>query len=508
VTQLPKTPVMRHVGGSRKAALLSVGLLLAALLSATLGSAPVGASSVLDLLGTTTTTKPKTTTTTIPTGPPKRTAMAKTATLHSSPVGLAAGDYQVTVTGLTSSTPTYGEIDQQIGGTGKLLRTADFLAGPTPQTVTAEVRIAGPTDLLAPVTSTIPVSWTSITYTPASYSFVARGAAITKPDGTTAVLHGVQGALDMAAGDYVALWDYYPKVNEFRISVNEECWDSYFTAAQSSGTCDRYDNQTGLTGAAAYQAWVQQSINTVIAAGRTVILTVDIAGRDDPTWIPPTQNDRFGPDQQTLVVYDQLAQIYGNNPSVIFETTNEPKMSVYSNYPPNNTPGADLWRLGGMVTVGSQTWNLPGVQTLADRLRADGINNLILLNGPAFASNLTPIGPNPILGTNLALAYHAYRSPDNQQTYPPSLNWAVGPYVDPAGSYRYAALLTEFATGQSDLFGAASKYLVSVINFAKAHGDGWDAFGWQPIAWNQFGLLNSYDPFSVNSKGKTVGAKF
>jgi hypothetical protein len=423
------------------------------------------------------------------------------------PAGAAAGDYLLTVTGLNASVPTYGQVTQIVTGTTKSQRTAVFVIWGVPTTVTAEVRVTGPGDIFVPVGTTQPVTWTSITLTPATYSYVSRGSDIIAPDGTVAALHGTQGSFDMVDSDFANAFAAFPKLNEWRVNINEECWDTFFTAAQASANCNRY-NSGNLTGAAAYQAHVNQDINDIISAGRTVIITTDFSGRDTPSYIPPTQADLFGPDQRSLVLYDQLVQLWGSNPSVIFETTNEPKVNAYASYPPNNTSGPILWRVGGNVTVSGMTWNMPGVQTIADRIRADGATNLILINGTNYGSNLTPVELHPVLGTNLAYSYHAYHSPDNAPTYPPSLDWAVAPVIDPNGSYKYAGMMTEFGTGQSDSGGSASAYLQSTISWAEKYSNGWSAFGWQPLAFNQFGLLSSYNPLTLNSKGVTVTNNF
>ena len=423
------------------------------------------------------------------------------------PVGVPAGNYLLTVSGLVATAPTTGVIAQQIGGSGPLLRTAEFFATTSPTTVTAQVRVAGPSDVFSPVGDSATAIWTSATLTAANWSYLVRGQSITSPGGAGVAWHGVNAHLSMTDQDYANLATTYPQAKAVRIFVNEECWDPFFTAAQATALCHKYDVGS-LTGSAAYQAHIQQAVTSITSRGQVAVPVVDIAGRDTPSWIPPTQVDRFGPDQESLVVYDQLAGLFKDNPSVVFETTNEPKINATNLYPPNNVKGDELWANGGIITVTSMTWNMPGVQQIVDHIRAAGASNLILIDGTSYAANLLAVEAHPVLGTNLAYAFHGYAVPDTSTQYPPGFDTHVFPLIDPNGPYKYAAMLTEFGTVQTDTSGAASAYLQSCITWANTHGVGWMAYAWYPISYDHYGLLNSYRPLSLTSRGSTVVSNF
>ena len=426
------------------------------------------------------------------------------------PALVAAGDYLLTVNGLAASATTLGLVGQKIGGVGALLRNVDFSIGTVPSNVTAQVRVVGPTDVFNITTRSAPAHWSSITLTPATWGFVARGTAITSPTSSNVIWHGVNTPA-LHNTNYTSLFTAFPKAGAVRIIVSEECWDTYFTAAQQTTTCQSND-ANGLTGAAAYQAWVDQAVVGITGAGRMAMLAVDWAGRDNPNWIPKAQTDLFGPDQQSLVVYQQLAQKYAGNPLVVFETTNEPKMNPTKIYGPNQIIGSLLWRSGGPMIMDNIRWNEPGVQQIVNQVRSAGANNLVLVNALSWGENLLPIKSNPILGPNVAYSYHGYRAPDNAASYPPMWDTQIKPLIDPAGAYAYASVLSEFGTAQVDqappTFAQGSAYLQSCINWAVKSGSSWLGNGWYPISWGQYGLLNSLVPLSLTSRGKTVAKNF
>src|SRR5665213_1421149 len=208
-------------------------------------------------------------------------------------VGVPAGDYLLTVNGLIGAAATYGDVAQQVNGTGAVLRNGDFAATTTARTVTEQVRIAGPSDIFSIVTRSAALSWTSATLTPATWGFLTRGPSITSPNSTNVIWHGVNVLTTTLSGDITRLFASYPRTTSVRFTLNEECWDPFFTTAEKQSTCTQFNTAT-LTGAPAYQAAVANLVNEVTSTGRTVILGVDQAGRDASTWIPGTQADLFG----------------------------------------------------------------------------------------------------------------------------------------------------------------------------------------------------------------------
>ena len=422
-------------------------------------------------------------------------------------VGVPAGDYLLTVTGLTATATTYGQIGQKVNGQGSILRTADFLASTIPRAVTAEVRVSGPKDTFAPITYTASASWSSITLASASWAYLARGVQITSPTAGNVVWHGINAIPDMVHQDYVNLATAYPRAKFVRVMVDEGCWDPFFVAGQTTSFCRQ------LGGSASYQANVKSAVADIVSHGQVAMLLANNAGRDNPNWYPKVITDDFGPDQHTLALYHALDQLYANNPQVIFETTNEPKMNVGQRYAPNNIEGGALWLNGGTATVDNISWNAPGVQQIVDQIRSDGASNLVLAEGSSWGENLLTAEATPVVGTNVGYSYHGYRDPDNQPTYPPNWDSEVAPVIGSNSTYHYAGMLSEFGTTQSDVLPpvliAASKYLQSCITWTVNRGMGWAAWGWYPDTWGDpFAIVHTYQPLTLNSKGTTVAKNF
>ena len=157
---------------------------------------------------------------------------------------------------------------------------------------------------------------------------------ITTPTAGNVVWHGINAIPDMVHQDYVNLATAYPRAKFVRVMVDEGCWDPFFVAGQTTSFCRQ------LGGSASYQANVKSAVADIVSHGQVAMLLANNAGRDNPNWYPKVIADDFGPDQHTLALYHALDQLYPNNPRVIFETTNEPKMNVGQRYAPNNIEGA------------------------------------------------------------------------------------------------------------------------------------------------------------------------
>jgi hypothetical protein len=410
------------------------------------------------------------------------------------PVGVAAGDYLLTVDGLTAPSRVEGQIYQLMGGTGVPARNADVEAGPVPGPVTATVRVSSPSDVFNLSTPGVAATWTSMTLTATTWSYLVRGQAITSRTDPHVIWHGVNSNPAMLDSDYANLHQSFPHDRIVRTTINEECWDPFFTAAQTRPGCNSQ----------LYRSHIQAAVAATIANSMVALIDIRDSGRDNPNYIPPSGADVIAPDQHTLSVWKDLAGLYANNPNVIFETFNEPTIKPGTTYPPANLDGGVLWRTGGPITMGGITWQAPGVQQIVDQIRAAGAYNLTMIEGASWGGNLTPVETRPVHGTNLAYSFHAYAG--YSTVYPSSLDTQVAPLLDPNRPYRYAGYLTEFGTTNQDLFPLmnGSNYLRSVINWANGHGVGWAAWGWFPHTYDSWGTLQSYNPLQLTSRADTI----
>ena len=382
------------------------------------------------------------------------------------------------------------------------------MALPSAHHVLAEVRVTGPGDVFTIVGRSTRVTVSSITAAPAQWGLVVRGQQITGPARSDLVLHGVNAALSMGAADFQRLTASFPDVTVVRVTIDEQCWDPYFVAAQEGAACRSFDTP-GAVGAPAYRARVAQVVQEAESSGRTVVIGVDDAARDDAAYVPRQQDDVVAPDQHTLAVYRDVATEWKGDRQVAFETFNEPKMKAGQTYAPDGLSGPALWRDGGRMTDGGDTWRAPGEQQIVDTIRTTGATNLVMVQGESWGEDLSPVEGAPITGTNLLYSVHAYNP--GQVTYDDQLDTLSAPLFDPNGPYRYAGFMSEFGTTEPDSLAGSqgSQFLTSAMDWADAHHLGWAAWGWFPSSWGDaYALLQAYQPLELNGKGKTVAARF
>jgi hypothetical protein len=407
------------------------------------------------------------------------------------PVGLAAGDYllSVQVTSVTTY-PVVGIVFQQSGGVGPWDRVAQFTASTSGTMVQAQVRVTGPQDIFiaypfGPATTSL------LTFTPAQWGYVVRGPVITSAVSSSVRWHGVNADPDLPIPAGVQALATNTRANIVRVPVYEYDWLPFFTA--------RYQ--------ASYRQQIIDTVNAITAAGMSAIVDLHAAGHDNPTFDPGySLTGQLGPDQHSITFWQDAAGLWGNNPNVIFELFNEPQVSA-TDVEPGGLTGAQVWRDGGTLTAGTDTWTAPGMQQLADTVRATGADNLILVDGTDYAGSLLPAERTPVDGTNLAYAFHAYTLAGEDPTAAPAyLASDVAPLIDPAGRYRFAGLATEFGTKAQD--GVAgqnpgSAFLTNTANWISSYGVGWVAWGWYPHNYDAYGMLWSF-PFNLLSRAQTL----
>jgi hypothetical protein len=307
--------------------------------------------------------------------------------LRGLPALAAPGDYLLTISGVTGPAGV-AKVEQHVL-LNDLGRVADFHPSARPQTVTAEVRVTSLLDSFDLWSAAGRISAGLMTLTPASFSYLVRGAHLTTPNASDVVLHGINAMNTTSPPRVADMITDYPSDAIARVGIDEQCWDPFFTAAQRAKVCNAF-NTAAAIGAPAYRTWMLSIVHAVLGTGRPVILDVINSGRDDPSFSSTDLPDVVAPDQHTLGVYDDLVRSFANNPQVIFETFNEPKVVPAVEYAPDGLTGATLWRDGGRIQIDGITWTAPGVQTIVDRIRAHGAKNLIMVQGTQWGADLTP----------------------------------------------------------------------------------------------------------------------
>jgi hypothetical protein len=486
--KLPKLPKLLHCGVPRRPRRRGsvAAAALVALLGTTLVSPPAHAGLCLALLGCT------------PPPPPPPPSPVPYTLLGPVRAGVAAGDYLLSATVASTSGTIQVEVAQQEGGAGAPERNADGHAGLTSQVIHADVRVTGPGDTFSILASGTGQA-SGLSFTPAHWSYLVRGQRITSPANPDVAWHGVNSNQGMVADDYAALHQN-TAATFVRVPVEEYEWLPFFTTNYVPG----------------YRAQIIAQVNAITAQGLVAMIDLHDAGHDQPGYAPQsgTNNDQLLADQHSLSFWDDAASLWANNPSVVFETFNEPKVNEGNTYPPDGLTADQLWRDGGRIQDMAYTtdvWTAPGEQQLVNRIRADGANNLIMIQGMSWGGDLRMIENNPIDGTNLVYSFHAYTDSSARESttsYPAHLDSDIDPVWEPQGGYAYALFCSEFGTSQQDLplFPMGSRFLSSTINWISGRDLGWSAWGWYPYNDNYELLIPNgrYEPMTLDSKGQTV----
>lgn len=203
------------------------------------------------------------------------------------------------------------------------------------------------------------------------------------------------GPVDAASIDAMRTW----KVRAARIPLNEECWLGTDTADAGAG-------------GEVYQKAVKDYVNLAISKGITPIVEMhwnngqysgDGAGCPDvkATCQKPMPDAALGPKFWTSV-----ANAFKGNDAVIFEPFNEPYPDAPANW--DATKAWSCWRDGGTCT--GINYEVAGMQSLVDAIRATGATNVIMLGGLEWSNNLkewlTYMPKDP--QKNLAAVAHVY----------------------------------------------------------------------------------------------------
>jgi hypothetical protein len=236
------------------------------------------------------------------------------------------------------------------------------------------------------------------------------GKHLLNASGQTVVLHGVNrsggefacvqnngiwnGPMDQASIDAMKTWG----INIVRVPLNETCWnaESYVTAAYA-GT--------------PYQQAVVAYVNLLNSNG--IVADLDLhwtdgvyTGTSSACSSAQAICQKPMPDAaQAIPFWTSVANTFKGNNAVIFDLFNEP-------YPERATgaeaSGWTCWKNGG--TCSGIGYQVAGMQTLVNTVRATGATNVISLGGLAYSNDLTAWLANKPTDSanNLVASWHSY----------------------------------------------------------------------------------------------------
>lgn len=309
---------------------------------------------------------------------------------------------------------------------------------------------------------------------PANHTVILRGVNIIslewRPDGDN-VLQAVR----------IAINDWH--ANLLRLPVNQDFWFGHDQAWTGSDSGD---------GGAAYRSLIDQVVST--ARANNVYVMLDLHWSDMGIW-GAENGQHFLPDDHTRAFWQDAAPRYANNPAVLFDPYNEPH---FANDQPSD---ADFttWRDGGMITETGEFfggYHSPGMQGLANTIRAAGANNIIAPEGLNWGSNLTGVLTGHALSDptgNLMYQSHLYPNKLADAQVARSVEAVANTFPIYVGEWGSGGVV-----GQPDQDAAESNrqmlaYLDGHPNFS------WTAWALTPDLDGEYNLLTSWNAAATTS---------
>jgi hypothetical protein len=284
---------------------------------------------------------------------------------------------------------------------------------------------------------------------------------------------------DQATVDAMKTWN----IHAVRIPLNEDCWLGTF----------------GTPSGATYQQEVKNYATLLVANGITPIVemhwnhgayTGPISACTDvnATCQKPMPDAQFAP-----MFWTQVATMFKGNNAVIFDLFNEPYPDAGSNFQ-DPTGAWTCLRDGGTCTgIGYQ---VAGMQSLVNAVRATGATNVIMTAGITWTNDLTrwlEFKPTDPTG-NLMAAWHTYNF---------NACVTVACWDSQIGTVAAQVPVVAGEIGQNS---CNHDYIDQVMAWADAHGVGYLAWTWNPwgvCASNGNVLINDYagSPTSTFGEG-------
>lgn len=265
------------------------------------------------------------------------------------------------------------------------------------------------------------------------------------------------GPVDQAAVEAMKPWH----INTVRIPLNEECW---------LGTSDAPSSDTSGT---AYQQAVHDYVDLLVSNGMNVILdlhwtygqyTGNGAGCSDvkATCQKPMPDMQYTPD-----FWSQVASMFRGNDAVVFDLFNEPYPDAANNW----ADATEAWtclRDGGTCT--GIDYQVAGMQTLVDTVRATGATNVIMVGGLTWTNDLSQwlaYQPDDPAG-NVMASWHSY----NFNACVTASCWD-----STIGTVGAQVPVQAGEIGQDS---CAHDYIDKVTDWADTNGVGYTAWTWNP----------------------------
>ena len=281
---------------------------------------------------------------------------------------------------------------------------------------------------------------------------------------------------DQASVDAMKAWN----IHAVRIPLNEDCWLGTF----------------GTPSGATYQQEVKNYVTLLVANGINPIVEMHwnhgaYTGNASACSDVNATCQKAMPDAQFAPTFwTQVATAFKGNNAVVFDLFNEPYPDAANNFS-NATAAWTCLRDGGTCTgIGYQ---VAGMQSLVNAVRATGATNVIMVAGLTWTNDLTQwltFKPTDPTG-NLMASWHSY----NFNACNNSSCWD-----SQIGAVAAQVPVTAGEIGQNT---CAHDYIDQVMAWADAHGVGYLAWTWNPWGCSQGNvLINDYTGTPTSTFGE------
>ena len=275
-------------------------------------------------------------------------------------------------------------------------------------------------------------------------------------------------------------------INAVRVPLNEDCW-------------------LGINGVPAafagpsYQRAIQTWVSLITSNGMIAVVDLHFTA---PGGTLANKQAPMADADHSPAVWSQLAKAFAGNGLVVFDLFNEPFVSDFG-----------CWLRGGACAqLNGQTYTVAGMASLLKAVRSAGAQNVVMLGGLAFSSDLSgwvssvkaiPTLPTPLDGisiSNVAASLHVYDF--NGQTGCPSQfnGFSTSKACDSAAGTAANTFATDvlaagfplvigeigisaFSSATAAKFSAAQvseleTWLDEMLSFADAQGQGYLGWSW------------------------------
>lgn len=289
---------------------------------------------------------------------------------------------------------------------------------------------------------------------------------------------------DIQNTDYQAMSSEWG-ANIVRLPLNQDCWLS--TSGNSS-----YDPT--------YAGTVDQQVQWATENGMDIILDLHWSDQGSFSVGAACLANSGGNCQQDMAdtnsveFWKEVATKYANNPAVIFELYNEPKVGGYAPTDANWV----TWLNGGT----SSGYTVVGMQQLYTTVRATGANNIVIIGGLDWSFNLTGVIDHPVSGTNIVYNTHPYKS--SGTAFSQNFGFLTS---------TYPVIATEFGDASSGQpTGCSAAYDTSVLDYMDGTSGGiphkmsWTAWAFYETSSCTFPPLLADSNYNPNAPGMVVQA--